>query len=146
MWATFLALKSMHNLMDSANTLVGRARGRACHFFCIILGFVLYHNVTRISLPNILQYHTNSQTQHPKWIRISSIYWKMENPWLKFEKYETWSKAFLCFWYYQNTWWDRKGHQKMTHIDNGPGPGWNYRETAVFTICRKAENGPKIRF
>ena len=34
--------------------------------------------------------------------------------------------------------------KKMTHIDNGPRTGRNYRETAVFTFCRKAENGPKI--
>ena len=36
--------------------------------------------------------------------------------------------------------------KKMTHIDNGPGPGRNYGETAAFTFCRKVENGPKIRF
>ena len=36
--------------------------------------------------------------------------------------------------------------KKMTHNDNGPGPGRIYGETAVFTFCRKAENGPKIRF
>ena len=36
--------------------------------------------------------------------------------------------------------------KKMTHNDNGPGPGRFYGETAVFTFCRKAENGPKIRF
>ena len=28
----------------------------------------------------------------------------------------------------------------MTHIGNGPGPGRNYGETAVFTICRSVEN------
>ena len=37
-------------------------------------------------------------------------------------------------------WWDCLGHQKMTHIGNGPGPGRNYGETAVFTICRSVEN------
>ena len=37
-------------------------------------------------------------------------------------------------------WCYRPGHQKMTHIDNGPGPGRNYGETAVFTICRSVEN------
>ena len=36
--------------------------------------------------------------------------------------------------------------KKMTHNDNGAGPGRIYGETAVFTFCRKAENGPKIRF
>ena len=36
--------------------------------------------------------------------------------------------------------------KKMTHTDNGPGPGRNYGETAAFTFCRKVENGPKIRF
>merc|ERR1711894_846686 len=36
--------------------------------------------------------------------------------------------------------------KKMTHNDNGAGPGQIYGETAVFTFCRKAENGPKIRF
>ena len=41
------------------------------------------------------------------------------------------------------TCWDHPGHQKN---DNGPGPGRIYGETAVFTFCRKAENGPKIRF
>ena len=37
-------------------------------------------------------------------------------------------------------WWDCLGHQKMTHIGNGPGPGRNYGETAVFTVCRSVEN------
>ena len=32
--------------------------------------------------------------------------------------------------------------KKMTHNDNGAGPGRIYGETAVFTFCRKAENGP----
>ena len=36
--------------------------------------------------------------------------------------------------------------KKMTNFDYGDGPGRNYGETAVFTFCRKAENGPKIRF
>ena len=36
--------------------------------------------------------------------------------------------------------------KKITHTDNGPGPGRNYGETAAFTFCRKVENGPKIRF
>ena len=36
--------------------------------------------------------------------------------------------------------------KRMTHNDNGAGPGRIYGETAVFTFCRKAENGPKIRF
>ena len=36
--------------------------------------------------------------------------------------------------------------KKITQKDNGPGPGRNYGETGVFTFCRKAENGPKIRF
>ena len=36
--------------------------------------------------------------------------------------------------------------KKMTYFDYGDGPGRNYGETAVFTFCRKAENGPKIRF
>ena len=36
--------------------------------------------------------------------------------------------------------------KKMTHNDNGAGPGRIYGETVVFTFCRKAENGPKIRF
>ena len=36
--------------------------------------------------------------------------------------------------------------KKMTYLDYGDGPGRNYGETAVFTFCRKAENGPKIRF
>ena len=27
--------------------------------------------------------------------------------------------------------------QKMTHIDNGRGPGWNQGETAISTFCRK---------
>ena len=36
--------------------------------------------------------------------------------------------------------------KKMTHNDNGAGPGRIYGETAVFTFCRKAENGPKIIF
>ena len=36
--------------------------------------------------------------------------------------------------------------KKMTHIDNGPGPGLKYWETAVFTFCRKAENGPTNYF
>ena len=34
--------------------------------------------------------------------------------------------------------------KKITHIDKGPRTGWNYGETAVFRLCRKAENGPKI--
>ena len=36
--------------------------------------------------------------------------------------------------------------KKMTHIDNGPGPGRIYRETAVLTFCQKAGNWPNIRF
>ena len=36
--------------------------------------------------------------------------------------------------------------KKMTHIDNRPCPDRNYGEAAVFTFCRKAENGLKIRF
>ena len=36
--------------------------------------------------------------------------------------------------------------KKMTHIDNRLGPGWNYRETGVFSFCQKAENGQNIRF
>ena len=35
--------------------------------------------------------------------------------------------------------------KKMTHNDNGPGPGRNYRETASFTFCRNVDHGPKIR-
>ena len=34
----------------------------------------------------------------------------------------------------------------MTYFDYGDGPGRNYGETAVFTFCRKVENGPKIIF
>ena len=54
-------------------------------------------------------------------------------------------------WHFQwpgidETCWDHPGHQKMTHIDNGPGPGRNYGETTVFTFCLKWENGPKIVF
>ena len=33
--------------------------------------------------------------------------------------------------------------KKMTQNDNGPGPGWNYRETAVFTFGRKVFFGQK---
>merc|ERR1712218_53207 len=36
--------------------------------------------------------------------------------------------------------------KKMTYLDYGDGPGRNYGETAVFTFCRKAENGPKSGF
>ena len=43
-------------------------------------------------------------------------------------------------------WWYRLGQQKMTNIDNGPGPGRNYGETAVFTVCKKAEKGQKSVF
>ena len=32
------------------------------------------------------------------------------------------------------TCWDHPGHQKITHIDNGPGPGRNYGETAILHI------------
>ena len=46
------------------------------------------------------------------------------------------------FWYP----WDRLGHLKMTHIGNGPGHSLNYGKTAVFTFCRKAENGRDILF
>ena len=41
---------------------------------------------------------------------------------------------------------DRVGHKKMTHNDNGPGPGRNYGETAIFTFGRKVFFWPKIRF
>ena len=34
----------------------------------------------------------------------------------------------------------------MTHYDNGPGPGQNYGETAVFTFGRKAFFGQKSVF
>ena len=34
----------------------------------------------------------------------------------------------------------------MTHNDNGPGPGQNNREWAVFTFGRKVFFWPKIRF
>ena len=36
--------------------------------------------------------------------------------------------------------------KKMTHNDNGPGPGRNYRETAVFTFSRKVGFWLKIHF
>ena len=43
--------------------------------------------------------------------------------------------------------WDRLGHKKMAHIDNGPGPDRNYiRENGRLKFWRKADNGPKIRF
>ena len=47
--------------------------------------------------------------------------------------------------------WNRdfssKGHiTNIAHIDNGPGPGRNYRETAFFTFCQKVFFGPKIHF
>ena len=38
------------------------------------------------------------------------------------------------------------GHQKMTHYDNRPGPGRNYRETTIFTFGRKVVVWQKIRF
>ena len=34
----------------------------------------------------------------------------------------------------------------MTNNDNGPGPGRNYRETAIFTFGRKAVSGQNCRF
>ena len=34
----------------------------------------------------------------------------------------------------------------MTHNDNGPGPGRNYEETAVFTFSRNVVFWPKMRF
>ena len=34
--------------------------------------------------------------------------------------------------------------KKMTHIDNGPGPGWNYGETAVLAFCRNEVFGLKF--
>ena len=47
----------------------------------------------------------------------------------------------------KETWWDRLGHKKMAHIDNGPGPDRNYiRENGRLKFWRKADNGPKIRF
>ena len=36
--------------------------------------------------------------------------------------------------------------RKMTHNDNGSGPGQNYGETAVFTFGRKVVFWPKILF
>ena len=47
---------------------------------------------------------------------------------------------------FSTTWWDRPGHQKMTHNDNRSGPGQNYRETAVFTFGRHVFFWPKMRF
>ena len=37
--------------------------------------------------------------------------------------------------------WDR--HKKMTQNDNGPGPGRNYGETAVFYVLLKSVFWPK---
>ena len=40
------------------------------------------------------------------------------------------------FWTVVNeTWWDHPGHQKVTNINNGLGPGWKYEGTAVFMFC-----------
>ena len=39
----------------------------------------------------------------------------------------------LSYWGHPEK-WECPGHQKMTYSDNGPGPGRNYRETAVFTF------------
>ena len=36
--------------------------------------------------------------------------------------------------------------KKMTHNDNGPCPGRNYRKTAVFTFGQKVFFGPKMHF
>ena len=42
-------------------------------------------------------------------------------------------------WHFQwpainETCWDHPGHQKMSHIDNGPSPSRNYGETAILQI------------
>ena len=43
-------------------------------------------------------------------------------------------------------WFKNSCTKKVTHIYNGPGPGQNYGETAVFMFCQKAVFGPKILF
>ena len=51
------------------------------------------------------------------------------------------------FWtVFTETWWDHPGHQKMTQNDNGPGPGWRYGETVVFTFIQKGVFGQKKAF
>ena len=35
--------------------------------------------------------------------------------------------------------------KKKTQFDNGPGPGRNYGETAVFTFWLKSENGKSVK-
>ena len=45
---------------------------------------------------------------------------------------------------FNDTLWDRPGHKKMTYNDNGIGPGWNYRETTIFTFGRKVVIWPKM--
>ena len=43
-------------------------------------------------------------------------------------------------------WSTKLGGTVPAPIDNGPGPGWNYRETAVFTFCRNEVLGLKFVF
>ena len=45
---------------------------------------------------------------------------------------------------FDETWWNRPGHQKMT--PKGPGLGRNYGETGVFTFGRKVVFGLKMSF
>ena len=42
--------------------------------------------------------------------------------------------------------WVVRVNKKMTQKDNGLGPGRNYGETGVFTLCRKVVFGLKMGF
>ena len=56
----FSSLEKYAQLNGFRKYTCGEGKGAGSSFFCIILGIVLYHNVTRISLPNIIQTESNS--------------------------------------------------------------------------------------